>query len=180
MIETERLVLSRPQIADFEPVAAMWADPAVTQFITPQPLERRQCWINLLYHAGHWDLLGYGGWSVREKATGEFVGQVGFQKFVRGIDAEREHLPEAGWVLRPSMQGRGYAFEATKAMIAWADTTFPADTTMAIVNDMNAASLKLAAKLGYRERTKLVHSGVPITVFERVRPSGSQATLASR
>lgn len=171
MIETERLVLSRPCLTDLEPVCAMWADPEVTRFITPQPMERRRSWMNLLFLVGHWELLGYGAWIAREKQTGAFVGQMGYQQFVRGIDPGREHLPEAGWVVTPAMWGKGYAAEAVNAFLAWGDRTLAAATTVAIVRDDNIPSLRLAEKVGYREITRAPYAGSQVVVFERVRRS---------
>jgi RimJ/RimL family protein N-acetyltransferase len=170
MIETERLILSRPKLEDTEPFCAMWADPEVTRFIAPQPLDRRRAWMNLLYTAGHWDLLGYGGWIIREKATGSFVGQISFQQFIRGIDASREHLPEAGWALSPSMWGKGYASEAIAAALAWSDRELKAEATVAFALEANAASLKLAAKFGYGEITRAIYAGSAVVVLERSRP----------
>ncbi len=169
MIETQRLVLSRPRLEDMEPVCAMWADPAVTRFISPMPLDRRQGWMSVVQMAGHWDLLGYGGWIVREKGTRAFVGSMGFQRFVRGIDASREHLPEAGWVLSPAMWGRGYASEAIGAFLAWGDASLSSDVTLAIVREDNAPSLRVAAKVGYREIGRARYADSPMVLLERWR-----------
>jgi len=169
MIETERRVLLQPRSQVIEPFCKMWANPEVTQHIAPQPLTRRQAWMNFLYLAGHWDLLGYGGWIIHEKDNGAFVGMVGYQQFVRGIDATREHLPELGWVLSPAAWGRGYAREAAIAALAWGDVNLPAATTVAIVSEPNAGSLRLAAKINFIEITRVAYSGFQMIMLERAR-----------
>ena len=169
MIETERLILRRPRPGDVEAVCALWADPVVTPYIGGHPLARRQAWTNLLAMAGHWDFYGYGGWILEERSGGAFVGQVGFQKFERGIDATRVDRPEAGWVLTPQAHGRGYATEAVAAILRWADDSLAAPSTVAIVDDRNAASIGVALKVGYREVERTRYLDSPIIVFERPR-----------
>jgi RimJ/RimL family protein N-acetyltransferase len=168
-IETERLILRAPGPGDVDAVCAMWGDAAVTRYISGDPLARRQAWTGMLFFVGHWDFYGYGGWVAEEKSSGAFVGQVGFQRFVRGIDAAREHLPEAGWALASAMQGRGYGGEAVTAMLSWADTHIDAPQTVAIVHPDNTASLRVASRLGYREVERAEYATKPVVVFERAR-----------
>jgi RimJ/RimL family protein N-acetyltransferase len=168
-IETERLVLRESHAGDVDAVCALWADPAVTRHISGDPLTRRQAWTGMLQFTGHWAVYGYGGWTVEEKSSGAFVGQVGLQQFVRGIDATREHLPEGGWVLAPAMHGRGYAGEAVAAMMDWADANIDAPHTVAIVHPENTASLRVATRCGYREVERTDYATKPIVLFERVR-----------
>jgi RimJ/RimL family protein N-acetyltransferase len=169
MIETARLLLRKPRLDDWDSVSAMWADPVVTRHITGSPLPRRQAWMNLLSQVGHWDLLGYGGWIVVEKSTGRFVGQVGFQLFIRGIDPALEPLPEAGWVLATEAHGQGYATEAVAAALAWADRSIEVPATVAIVNVGNAASRRVAGKVGFREVRYETYLESAIVLFRRPR-----------
>jgi len=168
-IETARLVLREPAFEDAEPVYALWTDPVVVRYITGEPLERRRTWMNLLAYAGHWGVLGYGGWSVIEKSSGAFVGQVGLQRFSRGIDASREHLPEAGWVIASAAHGKGFGFEAMSAALAWADVNIDAEKTVAIINPVNIASLALAHKIGYRDVETVTYLDHPVVLLERER-----------
>jgi RimJ/RimL family protein N-acetyltransferase len=173
-IETERLILRKAHAGDVDAVCALWADPAVTRYISGNPLARRQAWMGMLHILGHWELYGYGGWHVEEKSSGAFVGQVGFQQFVRDIDATRSHLPEAGWVLAPAMHGRGYGSEAVDAIVAWADANIDAPHTVAIVHPENAASLRVATGRGYREIDRAMYATNPVVLFERVRYSSME------
>ncbi|MEW7001648.1 hypothetical protein M5585_22635 [Serratia ureilytica] len=36
-------------------------------------------------YAGHWALLGYGNWAVRDKQSGEYLGSIGFFDGLRDI-----------------------------------------------------------------------------------------------
>ena len=72
-LETPRTVMAPPAVEDFAGIAQLWADAQVTRFIGGKPLGREECWSRLLRARGHWELMGYGYWTVRLKAGGRFV-----------------------------------------------------------------------------------------------------------
>jgi RimJ/RimL family protein N-acetyltransferase len=53
------------------------------------------------------------------------VGDIGFADFKRDFEGAEKFdlkgLPEMGWVLSPSVHGKGYATEAVSAALAWAE-----------------------------------------------------------
>ena len=84
--ETDRLIL-RPHVReDFDESYALWSDETVTRFIGGKPFSREEVWTRLLRYAGHWALLGYGYWVIREKNSGRFVGEIGFADYQREIE----------------------------------------------------------------------------------------------
>jgi RimJ/RimL family protein N-acetyltransferase len=148
-IETERLILDKHQVEDFEPLAQMWADPEVARPMGGQPSSRRESWMRLLRYAGLWPLLGYGYWAVREKASGRFVGDVGFADFHREIEPSIAGTPEAGWAFAPWAQGRGFATEALAAGLAWLDGRPGIERSVCLIDPANKPSLRVAEKIGY-------------------------------
>jgi RimJ/RimL family protein N-acetyltransferase len=110
--DTDRLSLRRHRREDFDECAAMWADPEVTRHIGGRPFTGEEVWTKLLRYVGHWSVLGFGYWVVRERATGRFVGEVGFADFKRDMIPSIAGVPEVGWVLAPWSRGRGFATEA--------------------------------------------------------------------
>src|SRR5437868_8198133 len=124
LLETPRLILRGHRKEDFSALAAMWAEPAVAQFILGKPATEEESWARLLRYAGHWALLGFGFWAVEEKASGEFAGDMGFADFHRAVDPAFGDRPEVGWVLRSRFHGRGYASEALRAIFAWGERHF--------------------------------------------------------
>ena len=107
-LETERLILSGPTVDDYSDIAATWSDPEVVHYIGGVPFSAEDTWTRLLRYAGHWALLGFGTWIVREKVGGDFVGDVGLLDLHRNI-TPRLDLPELGWVLAKRAHGKGYA-----------------------------------------------------------------------
>ena len=165
MFETERLTLRIPTLADFADSAAMCADPVVTRYLAAQPFTEEDVWARLHRYVGHWTLLGFGIWTVRDKA-GAYVGEVGFLDYRRAIEPKLD-APEMGWVLAASAHGKGYATEAVRAAIAWGETHFGHGRFVAIINPENTASLRVAEKLGFREETRTTYKGEPIVTFRR-------------
>jgi RimJ/RimL family protein N-acetyltransferase len=170
-LETERLLLRGHVPDDFPESAAMWSDPEVTRYIGGRPFTDEEIWSRLLRYAGHWTLLGYGYWLVREKTSGRFVGEVGFADMKRPLEPSFGGAPEIGWVLQPWSHGRGYALEAVRAILAWGDQHFGAARTVCLIHPDNARSIRLAEKCGYREYARTSYHGGPTVLFERLRNS---------
>ena len=147
----------------------MWAHPDVTRHITGKPSQRRETWLRMLRYPGLWALLGYGYWAIEERASGKFVGEVGFADFQRELTPSIEGIPEAGWVLDPAFYGRGYATEALLAAVKWADANISAEKTAAIITPENVASIRVAEKAGYRETARTVHAGDTVVLMMRPR-----------
>jgi len=151
VLETERLRLRGHRLDDFAACAAMWADPIVTRHIGGQPLSEEESWSRLLRYAGHWALLGFGYWVVEERATGVFIGEVGFADWKRSLEPSLGEMPEIGWVFASRSHGKGYATEAVRAATAWGEEHFGASRTACIIDPENLASIRVAEKCGYRE-----------------------------
>ncbi len=167
-IDTERLTMCCPRIEDFEESLAMWADPQVVRYITGKPATAEDMWARLLRYVGHWQLMGFGFWVVREKSTGRFVGEVGLADFRRDIVPSLGGSKEAGWVLSPWAQGKGYATEAVRAALRWAEHRFGPERVVCIIDPANEASLKVAHKCGFREFSRGTYKGGPSVMFERL------------
>jgi RimJ/RimL family protein N-acetyltransferase len=165
-LETDRLIL-RPHVReDFDESYALWSDETVTRFIGGKPFSREEVWSRLLRYAGHWALLGYGYWVIREKNSGRFVGEIGFADYQRDIEPPLG-APEIGWALMPSMHGIGYATEAVRGALTWADAKWPERETVCIIAPDNVASRRVAAKCGYVEARQATYKGHPTGVFCR-------------
>ena len=171
-LDTERLTLRAHRPGDLAACLALWTDPEVTRFITGRPSPRDEVWGRILRYAGLWALLGYGYWAVEEKASGAFVGEVGFADFKRAIDPPLEGMPEVGWVLASSMHGKGYATEAVRAALAWGDHHLRTGKTVSIIHPQNRPSLRIAEKMGFREDRRTTFKGEPTIVFVRRAETG--------
>ena len=171
-LETERLLLRPHVAADLAACAAMWADPQVVKHIGGRPFTEEEVWGRVLRYAGHWAALGFGYWAIFEKATGRYIGEAGFADFKRDLTPSLNRAPEIGWALIPSAHGKGFATEAVRACVGWADGHFPAGQhTACIIVPANTASLRVAAKCGYAEVLRTTYKNEPTILLERRRSS---------
>ena len=166
-LDTDRLSLRGHRVEDYPDSAAMWGDPEVCRYIGGRPFTREECWQRVLRNAGHWQLMGFGYWVVREKATGRFVGEVGFANLERDLVPSFGDAPEMGWVLAPWAHGRGYAMEAVRAGLAWARSTWGARRLVCLIDPGNAPSLRVAERAGFREFARSTYHGDPAVLLER-------------
>jgi RimJ/RimL family protein N-acetyltransferase len=167
VLETARLLLRRHQIADFEACAGMWSDPGIVRFIGGKTFTSEDVWARILRYVGHWSLLGYGYLAIEEKASGEFIGEVGLAEFRRDITPPLANGPEAGWVLRTASQGRGFAEEALRAVLEWGRDNIEARNVHCLINDDNHASIKLAEKCMFRPQRAVSYKGYLSMLYER-------------
>jgi RimJ/RimL family protein N-acetyltransferase len=167
IIETERLRLRAFKEQDLERWSAVMADPATVRHLGGQPHAREDTWRRLLMSGGLWLIYGYGYWAAERKDDGVLVGQVGLADFKREMSPSIEGLPEAGWIFAPDAHGQGYASEAVRAVLAWADAALDAPKIAAIIDPANAASIRVAEKCGFSGREPAVYKNEPILLFRR-------------
>ena len=166
-LETERLILRAHRLEDFGPSATMWGDEEVTRFIGGKPFTPEEVWQRMLRYPGHWALLGFGYWVLQEKATGAFIGEAGLLNLNRALEPPLGDAPEAGWVLAPTAQGKGYATEAMTRAIAWTEAQLRPSRTVCMISPQNSPSIRVAEKLGYREYVRTAYKGSPTILLER-------------
>jgi RimJ/RimL family protein N-acetyltransferase len=167
VIETARFRLRGHRPADFADCLALWNEAAVYRHITGKPGTEAEVWARILRYIGHWNALGFGYWAVEDKATGQFIGEVGFADYKREIEPPLTGMPELGWVLAPARHGKGYGSEAVGAAVAWGDAHFGSRRMCCISAPENTASLRLAAKFGFKEVAHTTYLGDPTIMFVR-------------
>ena len=107
-LETARLRMRPVQPRDLDSLTALNGDPNKMKYIGP-PLSRHQVQEALDWMIAEWHRIGYGWFSVFEKSSRTFVGQVGLQCFEYD---PRSAETELAFVIKKSAWGRGYAREA--------------------------------------------------------------------
>ncbi|HHV7518648.1 TPA: GNAT family N-acetyltransferase [Burkholderia orbicola] len=168
VLDTPRLILEGHPLGDFDALAAMWAEPGVVAHIfNGTPSTPRDSWMRMLAYRGLWPLLGYGYWAIREKASGRYVGDLGFADFHRNIEPPIRGVPEAGWALATWAQGNGYATEALAAALAWLDAQQRFERSVCLIAPTNLASIRVAEKAGYGEPRRIRFNDADSLMFSR-------------
>lgn len=167
---TERLTLRPYRASDFDALRRMAAAPEMFVYSERSAMTQEEAWGRLLRHIGHWHLFGYGVFAVEERATGRYVGEAGVADFKRALGPHFDPFPESTWSIRPDSQGRGYALEAAEAALAWLSRQRQEAETVCLIHVGNAASLRVAEKLGYEPIGELDYRGYPARIFKRAPP----------
>lgn len=166
-LDTERLILRPHRASDFDAYRAMWGHPDVTRFIGGTPLSREASWSKLMRVMGVWQALGFGFFAIEERATGRFIGEAGFHDMRRDMTPSIEGTLEAGWGLLPDAHGKGYATEAMRVAIAWADAQDFGMSMTCIIAEANLPSQRVADKLGFAAPELGAYLEHPILVYRR-------------
>ncbi len=168
---TPRLRLRRSRPEDAETISAYRSDPEV---------HRYQGWERTdpdgvrgeIEEMAHRAPGAPGGWmqlSVEDRETGQLVGDVGLSP----ADDEPDVI-KIGYTMSPSFQGRGYATEAVRALVAYAFDTLGADVVRAYASAENLPSIRVAEKVGM-QLIERVERRYDDRVFEVVRYELRQA-----
>jgi len=167
-IETERLILRDidPE-RDFEDWARAMGDERTVRYTEGRVLDRARSWRHMAATIGHWQIRGYGFFSVEEKASGEWVGRVG-PFFPEGWPA-----PEIGWTISPDHWNKGYATEAARAALDYVFNTLEWSRVIHVIIQGNERSIAVAEKIG--SRLLRTQQGLPGVTDEEVLIYGQDA-----
>jgi RimJ/RimL family protein N-acetyltransferase len=163
-LQTDRLTLRMLRESDLDAYAEMCADPEVMRYIGDgQPLARPMAWRNLAMMLGHWSLRGYGLWAAEQRSSGALVGRIGFWN--------PEGWPgfELGWMLRRCFWGQGYATEGAGSALQFAFTELQQPHVISLIHPENAASIRVAHRLGERLLGRNEVMGKPALVYRITR-----------
>lgn len=169
VVETPRLRLRGPRLADFDAYAAMWADERVTAYIGGKPRTRNESWARFIGMHGLWALCGFGYWLFADRQSDALIGVGGLASFERGLP-DLDGVPEAGWAIAPDAWGKGLATEAMAAALHWSDSVLKAPIVRCIIDPGHGASEKVAGKLGFVQIGRGELDSHPINVYGRPAP----------
>ncbi|MEM7319686.1 MAG: GNAT family N-acetyltransferase [Pseudomonadota bacterium] len=139
-VETERLILRAPELADLPGMSAFFASDR--SGMVGGPRTEAECWRSISVRAGHWAIRGFGLWHLTQKSSGAFVGWAGI------IDEPGWDEPELGYALMAEAEGQGLAFEAATAARDYAARHLGLNGVLSFIAHANARSIKLAERLG--------------------------------
>ncbi len=147
--ETERLILRQFTAGDVDLLVELDSDPEVMFYInagvpTPRAEVEDDILPAFLRYYSRWP--GYGFWALIERSSGDFLGWVHFRPEQGSSDDE----PELGYRLRRAAWGRGYAAEASRAVIDRGFAEFGVRRVAASTMAVNTASRRVMEKAGLR------------------------------
>ena len=143
ILETTRLRLRPLTMDDAEPLNAIQSDPVHMRFYPhPFSLEESRDWIRRMRE--RYEEIGFALLAVEDRATGEFLGNVG--PHLQHVDDVDE--VELGWSVTPARARQGIATEAAAACRDWVFSTLDVDHVISLVRRENIPSRGVAENLG--------------------------------
>jgi len=151
-IETERLMLLRPTLADLDDFFAIDGDP-LTHLHNPagpdttiETSERR-----LRSYMDDWTTFGIGYWIVRLKPDSDIIGIAG----LRSVELLDREVLNLYYRFKPVAWGNGFATEVARAALDVACKDFPGLPVVARTRPTNEPAMAVARKIGLERRLEL-------------------------
>jgi [ribosomal protein S5]-alanine N-acetyltransferase len=164
VLETQRLILRRMDLADAPFILRLVNEPSWLKFIGDKnvhSLDDAREYIR----KGPLDMYerhGFGMYLTELKPDLVPLGMCGLIK--------RDALPDVdiGFAFLPEFRGRGYAFEAAAAVLEHGRTAFALPRIVAITTPTNDSSIRLLEKMGMSfERIIMMAPDDPVKLFAR-------------
>lgn len=164
VLHTPRLRLRPLTVAYVDEWVALHTDERVSRFVGGYT--REAALERLRQVERQWSTRGHGLFAFELEATGEFLGRGGLNYW------EQFDEVEAGWALRAEVWGRGIAAEAARAFIDWGFATLDVPYFTAMIRPGNAASVRVAERLGFTPLRQDALFDQAVTVYALERPGG--------
>ena len=154
ILETEHCLVRETTPEDVDDFFHIYSDPAITKYMDglyPEPEQEKQYireYIEKVYA-----FYEFGVWTVVERESGAVIGRAGFA--IREGYSE----PELGFIIGVPWQRKGYAEEVCRAVLEYGWSVLGFEQVQALVEPGNEVSLRLCAKLGFRERERIEMQG---------------------
>lgn len=167
-LETKRLLLRPFEASDAECAFTWFGDPIVTRF-TPRGSDAsiQQARERIVKYKEHQLAYGFSKWIVLDRSTGTPIGDSGLLCTRFFHEFEGDGWIDLGFRFAQPYWGKGLA---TEAATAWVDAAFNRlnlDRLTAIVHPENAASLRVLAKVNFRESRRDTILGMESIVLIR-------------
>lgn len=164
-VVTDRLILRETRAVDVPGFVELLTSPVVREFLGGAASRERaeQATAGPPRHRP-------GCFVVRERASGSFVGVVELDR--RDADRPGKMRPgggdlEVSYSLLPQSWGRGYAEEATRAVLTWASIAVDDPHVIAVTQSANTRSVAMLHRLDFTEVDRFVEFGAEQLLFVR-------------
>lgn len=155
--DTERLRFRRLGGEDLDELLALHEDPTAARYMGDYDRAGMEEYLQAVDE--EWSERGHGRLAVLDRASGRFLGRTGLKHWAQFGETE------VGWALRPEVRGKGYATEAGRAVLTWGFEAFELPYLTAMIQPDNAASVRVAERLGMRPIRYDELLGVDVIVY---------------
>lgn len=172
-MKTSRLLLRPYRTTDIDLMAEMFADEVVTAFTFLGRQSREGTQRVLQDYIQFFAEREYGMFAIVEDESDEYIGECGLFVSPLGRLALRYSLRRTAW-------GRGYAVEASSAVIDDAFSRIGLNGLIAGVKPGNSPSLRVMEKLGFAMERTMTAGGTEFHLFSLARDQWRKNPLEKR
>jgi len=173
-LRTPRLFLTPVGGADLADLRAIKADPRVFAIMLGGVRTWQQTADELAHDVGAWGANGFGIWTIRAAATGQFVGITGLEHRQDGRGVALR------FALGPEAQGHGLAREAASAALRFGHDQAGLERIVAVARENNFASRMVLGGIGMTECDGFVQQGHQMVMYQSVVSRPAPPADASR
>ncbi len=166
-IKTDRLILRPMRREDAAPLHQLFGDAAFMEAFDEEAwaLDQTVRWVQL--NLKHQHQHGFGLFTVSLRATGEVIGDCGFER----MTLEGAPVTELGYDLKRGLWGHGLATEAASAVASFGRETLRLGEIVSLVRAGNSRSQRVAEKIGMKFVRSVERAGIRYSVFALDRSS---------
>ncbi|MFT5852652.1 MAG: ribosomal-protein-alanine N-acetyltransferase [Colwellia sp.] len=145
IVETERLHICEVTDKDFEAIRLVLSDPEIMKYSIVGVHSDEDITKYIANCKQQYDKNGYGQWAIFSKTDNSFVGICGLNSH----SVEGEELLHVSYRLSLSQQGKGFASEATSAVMGFCREKLKRKNISALIDPNNVPSIKVATRSGF-------------------------------
>ena len=166
ILETERLYLRKINFDDVDDLFEMDSDAEVHRFIENNPVISKDqiveviTMLNQQYYEN-----GIARWAVVDKFTNECIGWAGLKYFREPLNNKSDFY-ELGYRFKRKHWGKGYATEASQAILKYGFQNLNINSIFAITHLENKNSINVLQKLGFQFKETFDYEGDLTNWFE--------------
>ncbi|MDE6568289.1 MAG: GNAT family N-acetyltransferase [Lachnospiraceae bacterium] len=159
---TKRLWLRELTAEDIPALCTIYQEPDIQRFITDiddspeKEIAKQTAYISTVYR-----FYGYGLWGIFQNDSDTLIGRCGIEN--HKIAGKEEIM--LSYLLDRKYWGHGYALEACKAVLHYAQEELDMQRIVAIIDHENKRSLRTAASLKMKPEQELIYKGRHCTLF---------------
>lgn len=162
-VGTGRLDLRPVWGGDLAALVALKANPLVFAVMLGGVRSAPQAAEDLARDIAFWGRHGFGMWTVRERASGRFLGVTGILERADGRGMALR------FALEPAAQGHGYASEAAAAALRFGHERGGLRRIVAVAREDNYASRIVLGAIGMVQCDAFMRHEVPMLQYESLR-----------
>ncbi|MFT5104146.1 MAG: ribosomal-protein-alanine N-acetyltransferase [Candidatus Latescibacterota bacterium] len=148
ILETDRLYLRMITTEDAPFMLELFNSPGWLKYIGDRKVQTVDDAVTYIrkYYLTSYKENGFGSYAVVLKDSGEIIGSCGIYK--------RPNLdnPDIGFAFLPDYLGKGYGYEAAKAVLDYAGAELGMTTILGFTVEYNQPSIRLLEKLGLSQK----------------------------